>query len=103
MRMRRSFSPEFKAQVVLELLSGTKSAAELCREHQLKPEMLTRWKSHFLTHVAELFESDKDQDREEAQTAELERMIGKLTLELEIAKKASNLFRSHLSRNGRRL
>jgi transposase len=34
---RRQFTAEFKAQVVLELLSGAKSSAELCREHQIGP------------------------------------------------------------------
>jgi transposase-like protein len=32
---RRKFTSAFKAQVVLELLSGAKSSVELCREHQI--------------------------------------------------------------------
>jgi transposase-like protein len=32
---RRKFTAAFKAQVVLELLSGAKSSVELCREHQI--------------------------------------------------------------------
>ena len=39
MAKRRSFSPAFKAQVVLELLSGTKTKAQICREHQLGTEV----------------------------------------------------------------
>lgn len=35
MRKRRAFSAEFKARVVLEVLSGAKNAAEVCREHRL--------------------------------------------------------------------
>ena len=38
---RRNFTPEFKAEVVLEALSGESSQAELCRRHNLKTE------SHF--------------------------------------------------------
>ena len=34
---RRNFTPKFKAQVALEVLSGVKSAAEACREYNLKP------------------------------------------------------------------
>ncbi len=34
MTKRRSFTPEFKAQVVLEVLSGTRSPAEACRPLQ---------------------------------------------------------------------
>ena len=32
MRNRRVFTPQFKAQVVLEVLSGVKSQATACRE-----------------------------------------------------------------------
>jgi transposase-like protein len=45
---RRTFTPEFKAKRVLEELSGTKTAADICREHQLKPQVFTRWRSAFL-------------------------------------------------------
>jgi len=40
MTQRRRFTADFKAQVVLELVSGAKSAAELCRYHQLNPQLL---------------------------------------------------------------
>jgi hypothetical protein len=36
-RRRRSFTAEFMAQVVLEVLSGLKSQAEVARLHKLKP------------------------------------------------------------------
>jgi transposase-like protein len=38
---RRSFTPEFKAKVVIEALAGLKSAAEVCREHGLKMDLLS--------------------------------------------------------------
>jgi transposase-like protein len=37
---RRKFTPEFKAQVVLEVLTGVKSSAEACRDYQLQPQVL---------------------------------------------------------------
>ena len=43
-RRRRSFTPQFKAQVVLEVLSGQRSASEAARLHKLKPELISRWK-----------------------------------------------------------
>ena len=42
-RRRRSFTAEFMAQVVLEVLSGLKSQAEVARQHTLKPELIARW------------------------------------------------------------
>jgi transposase len=91
MRQRRQFSAEFKARVVLEVLSGQKRAAEVCREHQLKPDLLSRWKTDFVTQAATVFAGDERRQRAEQHIAELERLVGRLTLELEVAKKAALL------------
>ncbi len=90
---RRRFTAEFKAQVVLEILSGSKSLAEVCREHRLKPEVVGRWKRHFLTNAATVFERPSGPSTEAARIAELEQALGRKTLELEVAKKASSIFR----------
>lgn len=92
MKQRRTFSPEFKAQVVLEVLSGTKTQAEACREYQLKPEILSKWRTHFVQNAAKLFETNPAGHPEQARIAELERVVGRLTLQLEIAKKASSFW-----------
>jgi len=91
MSKRRNFSAEFKARVVLELISGVKSAAELCREHELKPDLLSHWKSQFLANAAKVFENVKEVDPQQERIAELERLAGKQSLELEILKKALTL------------
>ena len=33
-RTRRSFSPQFQAKTVLDLLSGASNQAEICRKHK---------------------------------------------------------------------
>jgi transposase-like protein len=43
-RRCRSFTPQFTARVVLEVLSGLRSQAEVARQHKLKPELIARWK-----------------------------------------------------------
>ncbi len=95
MPTRRQFTAEFKAQRVLEVLSGRRTAAAICREYQLKPDLLTRWKADFVSHAAELFGGSATQQqaaqRAEQRIAELERLVGRLTLELEVAKKATLL------------
>jgi transposase len=85
MNKRRKFSPQFKSQVVLQPLSGERSMAELCREHQLRS--LDTWKQQFLAAATQAFESAARDNAEQERVAELERMVGKLTMELEIAKK----------------
>ena len=98
---RRTFKPDFKARVVLEELSGVKSTAEICRDHQLKPQVFSRWKAELLGRASEIFATRPSRGDEQERIAELERMVGRLTMELEAAKKVSNILTSHLSRNDR--
>jgi transposase len=101
MTQRRTFTAEFKTQVVLDPVSGAHSTAELCRRHQLTPQVLARWKTEFLARAPLVFEQDQKRSAEQERIAELERLVGRLTMELDIAKKASGLLSSALSRNGR--
>lgn len=94
MTKRRQYTAAFKAQVVLELLSGHKSVAEVSREHRIKPDLIAHWRRQFLENAAGVFEKSHGANGEaEGRIAELERALGKKTLELEVAKKASSIFR----------
>jgi transposase-like protein len=88
MRKKRAFSAEFKAQLVLEVLSGAKSQAECCREYGIKPELLSRWRGEALARLPDVFRRGTE-PTELARIAELERAVGRLTLQLEAAKKVS--------------
>ncbi len=100
MTKRRTFTPEFKTKVVLEVLTGTRSHAEACREYHLKTELLSAWKQEFLANATKVFESENHRSETQTRHEELERVVGRLTLELEIAKKASNISEATRSRNG---
>ena len=100
-RTRRSFSPQFKAQTVLDLLTGVSNQAEVCRQHHLSPQMVARWKATVLEQLHSLFDEDSQQSPEQARMAELEQLVGRQALELEILKKASRLLPGLSSRNGR--
>src|SRR5215207_5194751 len=86
-RRRRSLTPQFKAQVVLEVLAGLRSQAEVARQHKLKPELIARWKDIALEGLETLFQGGEQRDQDQDRIAELERMVGRLTMELEVAKK----------------
>ena len=101
MAKRRTFSPEFKVQVVLELLSGNKTKAQICREHRLAPAVVSTWKEQFLGRAPEIFATSRSRSVEQERMAQLERLAGRLSLELEVAKKASALLSSPWDRNGR--
>lgn len=100
-RSRRSFSPQFKAQTVLDLLTGVCNQAEICRQHQLSPQLLSRWKATVQEKLHCLFEEDSQQTPEQARIAELEQLVGRQALELEILKKASRILPGLASTNGR--
>ncbi len=98
---RRRFSPEFKVRVVLELISGVKTQAEACREYSLSPQTVSRWKTEFVEKAPQLFRNKEHESAEEVRIAELERMVGRLSLELEVAKKVSAMLNGNLSRSER--
>jgi len=101
MTKRRTFKPDFKVQVVLEDLTGAKSRAEICREHQLRSQVVTCWKNEFLERAPTVFTTERSKNEARERIAELERMVGRLTMKLEAAKKASNILTSRPCRNGR--
>jgi transposase len=100
-RTRRSFSATFKAQVVLELLTGTASQAELCRKHNIKPPLLASWKTAVLERLHTLFDQHEQLSQDQARIAELEQLVGRQALDLEILKKASRMLAGPPPKNGR--
>jgi transposase len=87
MTEHRKFSAEFKAKVVLELISGEKGLMQASREYGIKDSILSRWKQEFLERVPQVFERNKRTDPQEERIAELERMVGRMALQLDMAKK----------------
>lgn len=98
MGKRRKFSGQFKAEVVLALLTGERTSAELCREHGITSQTLGNWKQQFLANASRVFEGSSSENGDEKRIAELERMVGKLAIQLEITKKASTILKSRRER-----
>lgn len=98
MGKHKSYDPEFKAKVVLESLQGSKTAAQLCREHGIAADLLSRWRQHLVERSPQLF-SEPKRSEEQERIAELERLIGQLTVELSASKKVSSML-TFRSRNG---
>ena len=101
MNRTKTYKPQFKAQAVLQVLTGAKSAAQTCREININELILSRWKQQLLTHAALVFERETEASETDERVAELERLVGRLTMELEIAKKASQFATSPRLKNGR--
>jgi transposase len=86
MRKQRTFTAEFKREVVEELLSGTTRPAQICRRYSISSGLLYHWRKQYSggRFGNEPIQEAAMQDRIER----LERMVGRLTLENEFLKKA---------------
>ena len=77
MAKRRRFTSQFKAEIVIEVLTGQSSQAERCRRHNLSQEQLSKWKHQLLDNAATLFEStDKQSTDYRERIAQLEQLVG---------------------------
>ena len=91
MRIRRSFTDEFKAKIVETIASGAASQVELSRQYGISPVMIGRWKKEYIS--GKFFENKNNVDIASIRIrmAELERIVGELTLENKMLKKAKEL------------
>ena len=99
-RPRLSFPADLKAQVVLQLLSGAATQAELCRKHNIKPQLLTNWKGAVVERLHMLFDVNDETALLHVRIAELEQLVGRQALVIEILKKASRMLPGLLQRDG---
>jgi len=100
MKNQRTFSIEFKRQVVEEFLGG-ESAARLCRKYNICSSLLYRWKDMY---GRGRFNNEPTEEAALTYRIEkLERLVGRLTLENEVFKKAFQNSLSRSPRNGKQL
>lgn len=97
----RVYGAEFKLATVEELLSGQKRASQICREREIDVTTLRRWRSEHEERGATAWTRPVAPTTED-KIAELERVIGQLTIENMVLKKVLERARS-LSRPATRL
>jgi putative transposase len=92
---RKQHSAAFNAQVVLEALRETKTIAQIASEHQLHPNLVTKWKQEAVAELPSVFERKNTQahiqEAQEQKVAQLYEQIGRLTTQLAWLKKKSGL------------
>jgi transposase-like protein len=94
MSNRRTHSPEFKAKVAMEAISGRKTLQQIAADHAVHPIQVSQWKKQLLEGANVLFSSgkkSKEKDDTQAKESELFQQIGRLQMELEWLKKKSRL------------
>jgi putative transposase len=96
MKNRRSFKPEEKAKIVLEILSGEQTLTEIGAKYGVHTNQLQRWKKQFLENAAAAFEKENSEESKELKKMEEEKeallmKVGQLTVEVDWLKKKSGI------------
>jgi len=99
MRNKRTFSVEFKRQVVEELLSGESGPVQICRRYNICASLLYHWKE--LYSRGKLNNEPTEVGALKDKIEKLERLVGKLTLENEVLKKGLQNSLSRSPGNGK--
>jgi len=87
MRARRTYSGAFKRQVIEELLSGSATLGQLSRRYDLSTGLIGHWKNRYME--GKLVEGKSANVKAlEAKIRDLEQMVGRLTMDNELLKKA---------------
>ena len=84
---RRKFSAEFKVRAVRQIEAGA-SVAEVARRHEVHPTLLSKWRQQLRRDPERALQRNGQRNDEQAHVAELERMVGRLTMENALLKKA---------------
>lgn len=81
---KRRHTPEFKATMALEVITGKSSVAELAGRHGLHPSLIHGWKNLLLNNAARVMSKTAgDADAREERMKERDREIARLTWENE--------------------
>lgn len=113
--MARKHTAEFKLEIVRQLESKEKRLAQVCREHELDPTMVRGWCQRVEKHGAAAFPQSLTTASSlsapanqaavlaaaEVRIADLERLVGRLTLENEALKRALQRANCPTQRGGR--
>jgi transposase len=87
MRTKRTYSVAFKRQVIEELLSGSVTMGQLSRRHELSTGLIGHWRKRYTE--GKLVEGKTENVKAlEAKVRDLEQMVGRLTMDNELLKKA---------------
>jgi len=86
MLSRRKFTRDFKLRVINEIEAG-KTAAQVAREYQVSNNLISYWRREYRKDPDKAFSGNGNTYTYEGRIAELERMVGRLTMENDLLKK----------------
>jgi len=92
---RRTYTREFKLKVLGEIEAG-KSQAQAAREYQLSETAIYKWRQQLSRYKDKAFAGQGKAYTDDARINELERMVGRLTMENDFLKKLLKTFQNEV-------
>ena len=93
--MKKTYTPEYKAKVVMELLREELSIGQISSKYEIHQTQLNRWRRAVIEGLPELLSDNRKRDtlikEHEEEVKELYSQIGELTSKLNWLKKKSGI------------
>jgi len=88
----KRYNPSFKLQVVLDSLDPNNTLIAIMKKYDLSKSTINSWRKQFFKNAHLVFDNSLSKKPSLSESPqELKRIIGRLTVELEILKKTFNL------------
>jgi len=94
MNPRKRFSFEEKFSIILESFTNEISVQDICRKYGISQTIFYKWRDQFLEGAKKGLMNRRDQRQtnpDKARIEELEKLVGRKTLEIEVLKKTLKL------------
>ena len=87
-KVHRKWTPDQKFAIIMEYFTERKSVADICRKHQLSPQLFSRWRDEFIENGKNVFEKQENPDEQLLnEIEEYKLLVAELTLANEAFKK----------------
>ncbi len=91
-RERRIWSPQEKANIVLEILREESTLTEISKKYEIAQPVLSRWKADFIAKMSSVFDKkgediEKIKKEHEDEKEVLIKKIGELSMDVDYLKK----------------
>jgi len=87
MKIRRKFSSEQKAQIVLSVIKNELSTLEAGKKYAITPSLIHKWQDSFLEKASSVFDTNKDESEKDKKIRQYEYVITKLTTQNDFLEK----------------
>lgn len=87
-KIRRHHSKQTKFNAAIDMVKGEETIQQISQKYAIHQSVLLRWKKLLTEEGPRLFEDHRKKLPSDDQTAELQRKVGQLTMEIDFLKKA---------------